>query len=257
MYKNKLLKYILFDVLRSKVVIVYAIFLMIFTFSIIYIGNDSAKATISLLNIVVMLVPLISIIFGTMYFYNLREFNELLLSQPVSRKSIIMGEYIGLSVSLALSFIIGVGIPLFFNGISEGSIYLLITGTFLTFIFTALAFLSSVISSDKVKGMGLSLFIWFYSAIIFDGLLLFILFFFNDYPLEKPALILTFFNPVDLARILVLLKLDISVLMGYTGAVYRNFFGTLTGIILSIFFLFIWAVIPAIISMRIFSKKDF
>lgn len=223
--RNKLFKYIIFDVLRSKVIIVYALFLMLFSFGIIYLGNDSSKATISLLNLVLLLVPLISIIFGTMYFYNLKEFKELLLSQPVSRTSIILGEYLGLSLSLTISFLIGVGLPLFLYGINTDNLYLLLVGVFLTFIFTGLAFLASVITNDKVKGMGASLFIWFYSSIIFDGLVLMILFIFNDYPLEKPMLLLTFLNPIDLARIIILMKLDISVLMGYTGAIYRNFFG--------------------------------
>ncbi|MFN4152334.1 MAG: ABC transporter permease subunit, partial [Candidatus Sericytochromatia bacterium] len=170
MFKNKLLKYIIFDVLRSKVVIVYSLFLMLFTLGILYLGNDISKATISLLNVVLLLVPLISIVFGTMYFYNLKEFKELLLSQPVSRTSIILGEYFGLSVSLAFSFLIGVGAPLMIAGFTVDNLFLLLVGTFLTFIFVGLAFLSSVITSDKVKGMGIALFIWFYFSIIFDGL---------------------------------------------------------------------------------------
>ena len=70
-------------------------------------------------------------------------------------------------------------------------------------------------------------------------------------------LIATFLNPIDLARVLVLLKLDISVLMGYTGAVYRNFFGTFVGIGFSIAFLILWAIIPTFISVKLFAKKDF
>jgi len=70
-------------------------------------------------------------------------------------------------------------------------------------------------------------------------------------------LLFTFLNPIDLARVLVLLKLDISVLMGYTGAVYRSFFGTWTGITVSIIFLIIWAIAPTILSIKIFAKKDF
>lgn len=257
MFKNKLLKYIVFDVLRSKVVIVYSLFLMLFTLGILYLGNDISKATISLLNVVLLLVPLISIVFGTMYFYNLKEFKELLLSQPVSRTSIILGEYFGLSVSLAISFIIGVGGPLAFSGFTVDSLFLLLVGVFLTFIFVGLSFLSSVITSDKVKGMGISLFLWFYFSIIFDGLVLSILVFFEDYPLEKPMLLLTFLNPIDLARIIVLLKLDISVLMGYTGALYQKFFGTWIGITSAISFLVLWSLVPTLSAVKIFSKKDF
>lgn len=257
MFNNKLFKYIIYDVLRSKVVIIYAVLLMLFTFGIIYLGNDPSKATISLLNVVLLLVPLISIIFGTMYFYNLKEFKELLLSQPVSRTSIFLGEYFGLSSSLALSFLVGTGFPLILYELNTENLFLLMVGVLLTFIFVGLAYFASVITNDKVKGMGIALFVWFFSSIIYDGLVLILLFIFNDYPLEKPMLVLTFLNPVDLARVLVLLKLDISVLMGYTGAVYRSFFGTWVGIAISITFLLLWALIPTLTSMRIFSKKDF
>ncbi len=66
-----------------------------------------------------------------------------------------------------------------------------------------------------------------------------------------------FLNPIVLARVIVLLKLDISVLMGYTGAVYRSFFSTWIGISISLIFLVLWAIVPTFTSMKIFSKKDF
>jgi Cu-processing system permease protein len=62
--------------------------------------------------------------------------------------------------------------------------------------------------------------LWFYFSLIYDGLLLFFLFQFSDYPLEKAMIVLSSLNPIDLGRILILLKLDIAALMGYTGAVF-------------------------------------
>jgi Cu-processing system permease protein len=98
--------------------------------------------------------------------------------------------------------------------------------------------------------------IWFYAAIIYDALVLLFLFTFSDYPLEKAMIVLTALNPVDLARIMILLKLDISALMGYTGALYRQFFGSGTGIAFSVSMLFIWSVLPVLLALKIFSKKD-
>lgn len=46
----------------------------------------------------------------------------------------------------------------------------------------------------------------------------------TDYPLEKATLTLVLLNPVDLGRILMLMQLDISALMGYTGAFFQQFF---------------------------------
>jgi hypothetical protein len=39
-------------------------------------------------------------------------------------------------------------------------------------------------------------------------------------------IILSALNPIDLGRILFLMKFDIAALMGYTGAVFQRFFGS-------------------------------
>ena len=70
------------------------------------------------------------------------------------------------------------------------------------------------------------------------------------------TLALIAFNPVDLARIVMLLQLDISALMGYTGAFYKNFFGSNTGIFFSAGILVIWVLTPLWIALRIFIRKD-
>lgn len=253
----KILKYVIFDILRSKLVISYTVLLFILTFGLIYLGNDVNKAVISLLNIVLILVPLVCIIFSTVHFYNSGKFMEMLLALPVKRSSIFKAEYFGLSVSLSIGFIIGVGIPLEAYGASLTGLYLISAGVFLTFIFTGLAFLASVINKDKAKGIGLSLMFWFYLSIIFDAIVLLIYLFFNDYPLEKLMLVLTALNPVDTARIMIMMKLDISALMGYTGATFRNFFGGSAGTAFSLFFLHVWMLVPALLAKRIFNRKDF
>jgi Cu-processing system permease protein len=68
--------------------------------------------------------------------------------------------------------------------------------------------------------------------------------------------VFSFLNPIDLGRIQILLQMDISALMGYTGAVFRDFFGNSTGILLSFLGLFIWIIFPMMISMKKFGKKD-
>ncbi|HEY3252220.1 MAG TPA: ABC transporter permease subunit [Ignavibacteria bacterium] len=257
MATRKIFKYVIFDILRSKLVIGYTILLFVISFGIIYTGKDVSKAVVSLLNIVILIIPLISIIFGTIHFYNSREFMEMMLAMPVKRRDIFWAEYLGLSSALSLGFIIGVGVPLLLYGASSTSLYLIAAGVLLSFIFTALSFLSSVINKDKAKGIGASLIIWFFLSIIFDALVLAVYFLFNDYPLEKVTIVLAALNPIDLARIMILLKLDISALMGYTGATLQNFFGSAFGTIFSIGFLFVWVIVPTLLSLRIFNRKNF
>ena len=120
--------------------------------------------------------------------------------------------------------LIGIGLPILLCNATSVSFVLLISAVALTAVFTGMAILASVATRDKAKGIGLSILLWFYFAVIFDGLVLFLLFQFADYPLEKLSIGLTALNPIDLSRILVLLKMDISAMMGYTGDVFKEFF---------------------------------
>ena len=81
--------------------------------------------------------------------------------------------------------------------------------------------------------------------------------FFEEYPLDNFSLIATMFNPIDLSRTLILLKLDISALLGYTGAVFKSFFGTGLGFFVSILMLMIWTVIPILRLVHKSKRKDF
>jgi Cu-processing system permease protein len=80
---------------------------------------------------------------------------------------------------------------------------------------------------------------------------------FNEYPLDNFALFTTMFNPIDLSRILILLKLDISALLGYTGAVFKKFFGTDLGFFLSLGVMFLWVLLPVWRMRTKLKKKDF
>ncbi len=252
----KICKYVIYDILRSKVLIAYMLFLLAISFSLFALGNDIAKSVVSLMSVVLIIVPLISIVFATTYFYNSYEFIELLVAQPLSRRSLLLGEFSGVALSLMVVFLIGIGIPVAVYAPDSTGAMLIFSGTALTLTFASLAFFASVATRDKARGIGLSLLLWFYFAILYDAIVLIILFSFNDYPLDKAVIALASLNPIDLSRILVLMKMDIAALMGFTGAVYKQFFGTLYGLLYSCFLLLIWMIVPIVVCLRVFSRKD-
>jgi len=90
-----------------------------------------------------------------------------------------------------------------------------------------------------------------------DQIILMLYFKFNDYPLEKITILSTFLNPIDISRILIILNLDISALLGYSGAIFQKFFSNFAGIVSSFVSLLIWIIIPLIISIKKFNKKNF
>ena len=258
----KILKYSFYDLIRSRWSYVYFSFYLLLGTILLFLNNDLSKAVITLMNVIIVLVPLIGTIFGVMYYYNSKEFTELLLAQPLKRSSIFLGQYLGVALSLTMSLILGLGIPFVFYGLfKSGAIWdfslLLITGAFLTLIFTALAFNIALSNENKIKGFGYAILLWLFLAIIYDGLFLMSLILFEDYPLDTLSLTGTMLNPIDLSRTLILLKLDISALLGYTGAVFKKFFGTNFGLFISFFSLMVWVILPVSRIMIKSKKKDF
>lgn len=258
----KVLKYSFFDLVRSRWTYAYLLFFLLVTSGLVYFNSDLSRTLVSLMNIVLILTPLIGTLFGALYFYNSKEFIDLLLALPLPRRSIFLGKYLGLAFSLSLSFILGISVPMIIFGILSTAlllnfITLLSTGILLTFIFTALSFLVALKFENPIRGFGAAIFIWLFLAVIYDGIVLLILMYFEQYPLEKLALILSLFNPVDLSRILIMLQLDISALMGYTGAVFRKFLGTGTGMTVAYAALITWVLIPVVTFLKMAKKKDF
>ena len=253
---NRIIKFIVLDILKNKIVLVYTIILSILSWSVFSLEDNSTKGLLTLLNVILLTVPLVSVVFSTIYIYNSSEFIELLLSQPIKRSKIWWSLFFGLSASLLLSFFIGTGIPILFYATSDVGFMMLLVGFFITTVFVAIAFLSSIITRDKAKGIGIAIMLWLFFALLFDGLILFILFQFADYPIEKMMVAVTAFNPIDLARILILLHLDVSAMMGYTGAIFKNFFGTSLGIVIAFFILLLWIIVPFWISLLKFKRKD-
>ncbi|HRG59421.1 MAG TPA: ABC transporter permease subunit [Bacteroidia bacterium] len=253
---NRILKYVILDIIKNKIVIFYTIIIALFSWSAFSLEDNAAKGLLTLLNIILLTVPLVAILFATIYIYNSSEFVELLVSQPIKRSKIWWSLFLGLSISLTLAFILGAGIPIFIFADLYKALIMIVVGFFITLIFVALAFLSSIISRDKAKGIGVSILLWLYFALLFDGLVLFLLFQFSEYPIENMMVFVTALSPIDLSRILVLLQLDVSAMLGYTGAIFKDFFGTYIGLLISFTLLFLWICIPFYISLKKFKNKD-
>jgi Cu-processing system permease protein len=242
--------------MRNKIVIAYAVLLGLLSWTVFSMEDSGNKGVLTMLNIVLLVVPLVTVLFATIYIYNSAEFVELLLSQPVQRKQVWISLFIGLSLSFVGAFLLAAGLPLLLFADFVPALFLTVTGCLVSVIFISIAFLAAILSRDKAKGIGVAILIWLYFALLFDGLVLFILFQFAEYPIEKSMVLLSATSPLDLARILNLLQIDASAMMGYTGAIFKDYFGTGIGLIISFSVLLLWAVLPFYFSLRIFKRKD-
>lgn len=247
---------ILSDIIKSKIVIAFTLILAILSWSSFLLEDNPSKGLLTILNVILFTVPLFSILFTTIYLYNSAEFIELVLSQPVKRRDIWLSLYYGLCVSTGLAFFFGAGLPLLVYAPVKIGVMMLVVGLLISIIFVALAFFESVLTRDKAKGIGIAIITWLFFALLFDGILLFLLFQLADYPIEPYMASAAALNPIDLARIQMLLHLDVSAMMGYTGAIFKSYFGSTLGIVVSFVLLLLWATGPFVASLKKFSNKD-
>jgi Cu-processing system permease protein len=253
----QILKHILVDLLKSKLILFYSTFLFVLTLSVLWFSGQEAKAVITLQNITLLVAPLIAVVFSSSYLYNSKDFMALLLTQPIKRSKVFWSFYGAIAISLSVAIFIGFGLPIIIYNATAVGISLLLLTILLNLVFVALGIWVATAISDKAKGLGASLLIWLFLTLVYDGLALLVLYWFQEYPLMTPVVIITSLNPVDLTRVSLLLQIDISALMGFTGAVYKEFFSSNTGSVLSILLLILWSTIPLIFSQKKFISKDF
>jgi Cu-processing system permease protein len=257
-----ILRYGLRDLVRNRWVLAYGLILAIACDLLLRLGGPTPRALLGLLNVVILLVPLATIVFGTIYWHGAREFNELLLAQPVSRSTLFHGLFAGLVIPLSVAFVAGVVIPLVLHRAIDSEnitlvLMMLAAGVALTGVFGALAVLIGGLVEDRLKGVGVALVVWFLLSVVYDGVVLMLAVRFTDYPLEAALLALTFANPVDLARVLLVLQFDVSALMGYTGAVFNRVLGTALGASAAFIGLATWMLVPGLFALRTFRRRDF
>ena len=249
------------DLRRSRWLAVYALFFAVATWALLRFSDTGQKALLSLVTVALFVVPLASVVFGTIYLHASREFVELMLAQPVARTQLFAGIYLGLVISMAGAGALGLGIPLVLFSRSTASaapaITLIAMTVALTAAFTGIASIIAYAIEDRVRGLAVALGAWLVLAVAYDGLVLMLATQFAAYPIERGLLGAMIANPIDLARLLLLFQFDVAALLGYTGAVFQKFFGAAFGIALAATALAAWAVLPAAAGRRLFYRKDF
>lgn len=249
------------DLVRSRWVLGYASFFALATFALLRFSDTETKALLSLSNVVLLVVPLANIVFGTMYLYASREFVELLLAQPVRRRELFAGLLLGLVAPVTMAVITGIGIPLAFGRVAPDTLRIgfVIAGiaAALTAVFTTIASAIAYWIEDRVRGLAAAIGVWMLLALVYDAVVLMAAVQLADYPLERPMLAAMFTNPIDLSRLLLLTRFDAAALLGYTGALFQSFLAGVPGLAVAAGALVLWVVGPGVIGMRRFLRKDF
>ena len=247
---KKITNIICLDNVKSRVVLCYFLLLALISWTSLLLQDNEAKGALTILNITLFIVPLMSLL------YDSRAFIVLLLSQPVQRRQVWQSLYMGTAGSLLLAYLVGAGIPILLYSSAGTGLVLLLMGCVLTLIFVSVAFLTATLSTDKTRGIGAAILLWLLFTMIYDAVLLYLLFVMSEWPVDKPLMGLMMLNPIDLARFQVIMQLDVSAMMGYSGAAFKDFLGATAGIAVSAVLLLLWVAVPYALSLRVFRKKD-
>jgi Cu-processing system permease protein len=254
----KILKYEWLNILRNKWLIVYTVLIAALTFTLIIIGGSFSKALLSIANVIVILVPLVSLLFTVVYWYYNEKYTEMLLTQPLSRKSIFFARFLALAGSQSLSVSIGLLLPfLFYNGLSKGVFLNVLIADLLTVTFVAIGLWIAMNLNDRMKGVGIALGIWFFFSVVYDGLILLLLISFKEYPLDYVSGVLGVLNPIGLSRVILLMFHNGSLLLGYAGSLAYKLLTESSGYFIVALVAMIWLIVPLSLAKTKMMKKDF
>ena len=221
-----------------------------------------ARVTLSLMNLVLVIVPLTGLMLGVTSIAGGGESLSLLLAQPVSRGEVLAGKFLGLAAALAVAQALGFGgggvVVALNGGPSQVSGFLVLTllSLVLGWVTLATAICIAALWPDRLRAMSIALMLWLLMVIAYDLVVLGATTLLSGLPLQSvlfPALIV---NPVDLVRVLTTLAVGSGALFGPTSAVLMRMFGTTAGVGLGLAVLLIEGAVPLVIAARVFRRRD-
>lgn len=227
--------------------------------------QDFARTAASLVQLVLLLVPIASLIFGVVALTPDTGAAELLFSQPVSRGVILTGKLTGLLLALIGSQAAGFGLA--------GSVLFLRTGAdglagfagvaagaaVLTAVFLALAgaITAGDTSTRRAHHLGVALVVWFATVVMFDIAALGLASLLPSGPASRLLMVATILNPVDAVRTATLLAADGTTAFGAASLAFLRFTGGAAGasawLLLS---MTAWIAIPAWIGVARIRRAD-
>jgi Cu-processing system permease protein len=225
------------DAKRNRWLILYALIFGALSFSIVWLalsGTSSyssvgfGRTAASLINMVILIVPLMGLTLGSLSVAGERDKKTMLylLAQPVTKLEIIIGKYLGLSLALIVSLICGFGVTGIFIAVKAGSLQPTLYAAFifltilLALISLSFGFLISVLVQKSVTAISTALFVWLFLVL------------FTDLGLMGTALVLnlrvrelfiiTLSNPLQVYKIATILTLRGSLEVLGPGGIYAT-----------------------------------
>jgi Cu-processing system permease protein len=219
--------------------------------------EDFARTAASLLQIVLMLVPLTAVVFGVMAFTPETGAAELLFSQPIARRAILIGKLIGLVLALAAAQTIGFGVAglaLFLRTGSDGAasfVTVWIAALVLTAVFGALAaaIAGGSTSARRARSLAIAVVVWFAAVVLFDVAALGVASLLSSGAASRFLMIAAILNPVDAVRTGTLLAVEGTTAFGAGSLAFLRFAGgPVTAAVWLVLSIIAWMILACVIA---------
>jgi len=227
--------------------------------------QDFARTSASLVQLVVLVVPLASLLMGVLSLAPERSTAELLFSQPVSRRTILIGKLLGLFVALAAAEFVGFGLAglVVFSTTGEegggGYVLLVLSSLLLTAAFLAIAALlaAGAVGRKRTRALALALVVWFVAVILFDLVALGVASLLPSTAASRLLIVSVIANPAGAVRTGALLGIQGTAAFGSASLAFLRFTGgpARAAVMLALSIL-AWVVLPTLAAMSRLSRVD-
>ena len=193
--------------------------------------QDFARTAVSLVQLVLFVVPLTSLLLGTLALAPDRGAAELLFSQPVGRTTILLGKLLGLFQALVAAQGVGfgaAGLVIFSQAGEEGiaGFLLVLCGSAaLTAIFLGIAawLAAGGAAKRRARTLALALVAWFALVVLFDVVALGLASLLPSGSASRVLIVAVIVNPVDAVRTGTLLGIEGTAAFGAASLAFLRF----------------------------------
>jgi Cu-processing system permease protein len=226
--------------------------------------QEFARTAVSLVQLVLLLVPVTALVIGVLALAPDRGAAELLFSQPVARWEILLGKLLGLFEALLGAQALGFGasgLVIFSQSGSEGvtSFVALVGGSaILTAVFLGIAALIAAGSPGRrARSLALALVVWFVAVVMFDLAALGVASLLRSGHASRVLITAVLVNPVDAVRTGTLLAVEGTAAFGAASLALLRFTGGAMGAaVLLAGSLATWMVVPVALAAHRLSRAD-
>ena len=227
--------------------------------------QDFARTAASLVQIVILLVPLTALLLGVLTLASDRGNAELLFSQPVSRGTILVGRVLGLFEALVSAQALGfgaAGLVIYSRAGQEGVLgYVVVAAA--SIVLTAICLgLAALIAAGNIgrrrsRALALALVVWLALVFLIDLAALGGASLLRSGAASRVLITTAIANPVDAVRTAALLAIEGTAAFGSASlALLRFAGGPVRAALLLAGSLALWLVLPLLLASRRLSRAD-